>query len=114
MQLFKIVPCPRHRLPVFDPKTGLLRPKDAPDWNLVNLMLQVGLNTDQVIHPHLFLRSASNTAAVTALISNINMSSQQVTGNTTENILCIRILIFQAVCCALGFLVRWLLAGVYK
>ncbi|KAL6745190.1 glycosyl transferase family 4-domain-containing protein [Haematococcus lacustris] len=40
-QLFKIVPCPRHRLPVFDPKTGLLRPKPAPDWNLVNLMLQV-------------------------------------------------------------------------
>jgi UDP-N-acetylglucosamine--dolichyl-phosphate N-acetylglucosaminephosphotransferase len=40
-QLFGLVPCPRHRLPVFDPKTGLLRPKDAPDWNLVNLMLQV-------------------------------------------------------------------------
>lgn len=29
------------RLPVFDPKTGLLRPKDAADWNLVNLMLQL-------------------------------------------------------------------------
>lgn len=40
-QLFKIVPCPRHRLPVFDPKTGLLRPKDQPDWNLVNLTLQM-------------------------------------------------------------------------
>jgi UDP-N-acetylglucosamine--dolichyl-phosphate N-acetylglucosaminephosphotransferase len=40
-QLFGIVPCPRHRLPVFDPKTGLLRPKDKPDWNLVNLTLQM-------------------------------------------------------------------------
>ena len=40
-QLFGLVPCPRHRLPVFDPKTGLLRPKDAPDWNLVNLTLQL-------------------------------------------------------------------------
>eukprot|EP00201_Polytomella_parva_P019015 CAMPEP_0175073512 /NCGR_PEP_ID=MMETSP0052_2-20121109/20622_1 /TAXON_ID=51329 ORGANISM="Polytomella parva, Strain SAG 63-3" /NCGR_SAMPLE_ID=MMETSP0052_2 /ASSEMBLY_ACC=CAM_ASM_000194 /LENGTH=392 /DNA_ID=CAMNT_0016341367 /DNA_START=61 /DNA_END=1236 /DNA_ORIENTATION=- len=40
-QLFKIVPCPRHRLPVFDPQTGLLRPKDQPDWNLVNLFLQL-------------------------------------------------------------------------
>jgi UDP-N-acetylglucosamine--dolichyl-phosphate N-acetylglucosaminephosphotransferase len=40
-QLFGWVPCPRHRLPVFDPKTGLLRPKPQPDWNLVNLMLQV-------------------------------------------------------------------------
>ena len=25
-QLFKIVPCPRHRLPRFDPKTGMLHP----------------------------------------------------------------------------------------
>ena len=40
-QLFGLVFCPRHRLPVFDPKTGLLRPKDAPDWNLVNLTLQL-------------------------------------------------------------------------
>ncbi|KAG2451673.1 hypothetical protein HYH02_003453 [Chlamydomonas schloesseri] len=40
-QLFGIVHCPRHRLPVFDPATGLLRPKDAPDWNLVNLTLQL-------------------------------------------------------------------------
>jgi UDP-N-acetylglucosamine--dolichyl-phosphate N-acetylglucosaminephosphotransferase len=40
-QLFGLVPCPRHRLPVFDPKTGLLRPKEVPDMNLVNLMLRV-------------------------------------------------------------------------
>lgn len=46
-QLFKIVPCPRHRLPVFDPKTGILRPKDAPDWNLVNLTLQLFGNTTE-------------------------------------------------------------------
>lgn len=46
-QLFKIVPCPRHRLPIFDPKTGLLRPKDQPDWNLVNLTLQMFGNTTE-------------------------------------------------------------------
>jgi UDP-N-acetylglucosamine--dolichyl-phosphate N-acetylglucosaminephosphotransferase len=40
-QLFGFVPCPRHRLPVFDPKTGLLRPKEVPDMNLVNLMLRM-------------------------------------------------------------------------
>jgi hypothetical protein len=39
-QLFKIVPCPRHRLPTFDVKTGLLHA--TPNWNLVNLMLQAG------------------------------------------------------------------------
>lgn len=49
-QLFRIVPCPRHRLPVVDPKTGLLRPKDAPDWNLVNLTLQLfGTTTENAL-----------------------------------------------------------------
>lgn len=76
-QLFHIVPCPRHRLPVFDPKTGMLRPKDQPDWNVVNLMLQL-------------------------------------TGNCTELQLCVRILLFQALCCAAGFAVRWALTGIYK
>lgn len=38
-QLFKIVFCPRHRLPTFDPKTGLLTA--TPNWNLVNLTLQI-------------------------------------------------------------------------
>eukprot|EP00882_Tetradesmus_deserticola_P010928 GHRQ01011555.1.p1 GENE.GHRQ01011555.1~~GHRQ01011555.1.p1 ORF type:complete len:412 (+),score=222.48 GHRQ01011555.1:543-1778(+) len=76
-QLFGLVFCPRHRLPVFDPATGLLRPKDAPDWNLVNLTLQ------------LF-------------------------GPCSENTLCVRILAMQGACCALGFGVRWALAGIYK
>lgn len=88
-QLFHVVYCPRHRLPVVDPKTGILRPKNkateispegipmGPDWNLVNLTLQ------------LF-------------------------GNTSENSLCIRILALQGACCALGFGVRWALAGIYK
>ena len=38
-QLFKLVPCPRHRLPTYDPATNLLHA--TPNWNLVNLMLQV-------------------------------------------------------------------------
>ncbi|WIA39837.1 hypothetical protein OEZ86_013287 [Tetradesmus obliquus] len=76
-QLFGLVFCPRHRLPVFDPATGLLRPKDAPDWNLVNLTLQ------------LF-------------------------GPCSENALCVRILVMQGACCALGFGLRWALAGIYK
>jgi UDP-N-acetylglucosamine--dolichyl-phosphate N-acetylglucosaminephosphotransferase len=76
-QLFGMVFCPRHRLPVFDPATGLLRPKDAPDWNLVNLTLQMF-------------------------------------GQCNENTLCVRILAMQGACCALGFGVRWALAGIYK
>jgi UDP-N-acetylglucosamine--dolichyl-phosphate N-acetylglucosaminephosphotransferase len=38
-QLFKLVPCPRHRLPTLDPATGLLHA--TPNWNLVNLALRV-------------------------------------------------------------------------
>ncbi|EFJ27803.1 hypothetical protein SELMODRAFT_171816 [Selaginella moellendorffii] len=37
-QLFKWVPCPRHRLPSFEPKTGLLT--GSKDMNLVNLFLR--------------------------------------------------------------------------
>lgn len=37
-QLLKIVPCPRHRLPSFDPHTGLLT--GSNDMNLVNLFLR--------------------------------------------------------------------------
>eukprot|EP00192_Tetraselmis_astigmatica_P012961 CAMPEP_0117655980 /NCGR_PEP_ID=MMETSP0804-20121206/4562_1 /TAXON_ID=1074897 /ORGANISM="Tetraselmis astigmatica, Strain CCMP880" /LENGTH=410 /DNA_ID=CAMNT_0005462355 /DNA_START=130 /DNA_END=1359 /DNA_ORIENTATION=- len=39
-QLFKIIPCPRHRLPRLDTATGLLHA--TPNYNLVNLVLYVG------------------------------------------------------------------------
>lgn len=74
-QLFKLVPCPRHRLPRFEPETGLLHA--TPNWNLVNLVLQV-------------------------------------MGPCSELMLCVRLLVFQVVCCVFGFVARWLLAGVYK
>lgn len=74
-QLLKIVPCPRHRLPRYDPSTGLLHA--TPNLNLVNLTLQI-------------------------------------LGPCTEKTLCVRLLVFQALCCILGFAIRPLLAGVYK
>jgi UDP-N-acetylglucosamine--dolichyl-phosphate N-acetylglucosaminephosphotransferase len=44
-QLFKIVPCPRHRLPRFETQTGLLSPSKATEtrynMNLVTLFLRV-------------------------------------------------------------------------
>ena len=39
-QLFRLVPCPRHRLPRLDPATGLLH--GTGDYNLVNLALRLG------------------------------------------------------------------------
>ena len=74
-QLMKIVPCPRHRLPTFDPQSGLLYA--TPNWNLVNLTLHV-------------------------------------LGPCSEQQLCIRLMVFQAICCAAAFGARTLLVGIYK
>ena len=80
-QLFKIVPCPRHRLPIFDAKTGLLHPSKATEtrynMNLVNLFLRIF-------------------------------------GPCTERVLCARLLAFQFVSCALAFVARHILTGVWK
>lgn len=46
-QLFKVVPCPRHRLPKFNPKTGLLEPSTITpestrsNYTVINLFLVV-------------------------------------------------------------------------
>ncbi|RCV14373.1 hypothetical protein SEVIR_2G432800v4 [Setaria viridis] len=74
-QLFHFVPCPRHRLPRFDPQTGLLT--GTKDGNLVNIFLR------------LF-------------------------GKCSEKALCIRLLIFQALCCVFCFWLRYVLTGWYK
>ncbi|XP_062187079.1 uncharacterized protein LOC133890629 [Phragmites australis] len=74
-QLFHFVPCPRHRLPRFDPQTGLLT--GTKDGNLVNIFLR------------LF-------------------------GRCSEQALCIRLLIFQALSCIFCFWLRYMLTGWYK
>jgi len=38
-QLFHIIPCPRHRLPKYDPKTGKLYP--TPNLTLINIWLRI-------------------------------------------------------------------------
>ncbi|CAL5084518.1 unnamed protein product [Urochloa decumbens] len=74
-QLFHFVPCPRHRLPRFDPQTGLLT--GTKDGNLVNIFLRIF-------------------------------------GKCSEKALCIRLLIFQALCCVFCFWLRYVLTGWYK
>jgi len=84
-QLFKLVPCPRHRLPRLDIDTGLLHPsfvtqeegETRVNMNLVNLFLQL-------------------------------------LGPQTERTLCLAMLTLQAGCCAAGFGVRAILTGVWK
>mmetsp|Transcript_22505 Transcript_22505/g.76505 ORF Transcript_22505/g.76505 Transcript_22505/m.76505 type:complete len:400 (-) Transcript_22505:273-1472(-) len=65
-QLLKIVPCPRHRLPMFDASTGTLAP--TPNLNLVNLALRLfGNRTERSLCNHLLGLQALCCAAVFAL-----------------------------------------------
>lgn len=91
-QLLKIVPCPRHRLPLLDKKTGLLiasrinsrepadKPLVPPEKNIINLTL---LN-------------------VTLLFF----------GPMSESTLCITMMVFQLLCCTLALLLRYTLVDI--
>ena len=84
-QLFKFVPCPRHRLPRLEIETGLLYPSyvsSEPGETRVNMNLV-----------NLFLR---------------------ILGPQTERSLCMALLTLQAACCIAGFALRGLLTGVWK
>ncbi|XP_027073055.1 uncharacterized protein [Coffea arabica] len=74
-QLAGIIYCPRHRLPRFDPQSGLLT--GTKDGTLVNIFLR------------LF-------------------------GRRSERLLCILLLVFQAICCCFCFYLRYILTGWYK
>lgn len=79
-QLFKLVPCPKHRLPKFNSRTGLMEPSkirwgetEISNMTLINLFLQI-------------------------------------LGPMSEEHLCVVLLAFQTICCALGLYVRYNLA----
>lgn len=79
-QLFKLVPCPKHRLPKFNAQTGLMEPskirkgeKEIVNMTLINLILQIF-------------------------------------GPMGEQKLCIVLLAFQTFCCGVGLYVRYNLA----
>ena len=68
-QLFKLRPCPRHRLPTYDERTGLLRcsyvndrativPKDGMNLTLINLVLRVKPMTEPALASTLLLLQA--------------------------------------------------------
>lgn len=82
-QLFKLIPCPRHRLPRYNPKTKLVEcsripndPQNRANRTLINLFLQ------------LF-------------------------GPMSEQNLCLMLLGFQVVCCAGAFVIRYHLSSYF-
>jgi UDP-N-acetylglucosamine--dolichyl-phosphate N-acetylglucosaminephosphotransferase len=81
-QLFKLIPCPKHRLPKFNAKTEKMEPstigttkgrKERVNMTLINLVLQI-------------------------------------LGPMNEEALCSVLLTFQVICCCLGLYVRYNLA----
>lgn len=90
-QLFKFVPCPRHRLPTV--KNGLMCPstfqcrKDQFRW--------------------LPKVNANKTEAANMTLINLFL---QILGPMGERNLCLCLLIFQAICCSLGLYFRYNLA----
>ena len=79
-QLFKIVPCPKHRLPCFNSKTGKMEPS------------RVSVNGKEVVNMTL-----------------INLCLQTC-GPMSEERLCTVLLTLQTLCCALGLYFRYFVA----
>ena len=79
-QLFKLVPCPKHRLPKFNAQTGLMEPSKMKrgETEFVNMTL------------------------INAFL--------QIFGPMSEQQLCIALLAFQTVCCMFGLYIRYNLA----
>ena len=88
-QLFKLVPCPRHRLPKFNSTMGKMEPSTFPCTKEQFRWLKK--------HP-------DDTVCANMTILNLML---QMLGPMTERELCIALLTFQVLSCALGFVIRY-------
>jgi UDP-N-acetylglucosamine--dolichyl-phosphate N-acetylglucosaminephosphotransferase len=88
-QLFKLVPCPRHRLPRFNPKTGLMEPSTFECKPGQFRWLKKNPNDTQI-----------------ANMTVINLTLQ-VFGPMSERSLCIILLGIQVFACAVGLFIRY-------
>mmetsp|Transcript_17799 Transcript_17799/g.24043 ORF Transcript_17799/g.24043 Transcript_17799/m.24043 type:complete len:142 (-) Transcript_17799:203-628(-) len=119
-QLLKLVPCPRHRMPVLDPKTGQVT-------NSYFEVTQSGLSTGgrAVVG---FLRAtrlakfttekaaaAAGEGVEVTKISNLTLVNLVLyfLGPCREDELCTRLLAFQGLCAVLAFIIRFFLAGFF-
>jgi UDP-N-acetylglucosamine--dolichyl-phosphate N-acetylglucosaminephosphotransferase len=88
-QLFHLVPCPRHRLPKFDPATGLMQPSTFPCKS--NEYRWLKAKPDDLEVPNM-------TVICLCL---------QIFGPMSERVLCIVLLGLQVACCAFGLFCRY-------
>jgi UDP-N-acetylglucosamine--dolichyl-phosphate N-acetylglucosaminephosphotransferase len=95
-QLFKRVPCPRHRLPAFNAKTGLMEPSTF----------------ECKPHQYLWLKSLNRIDRKAERIPNMTVINMllSIVGPTSERNLCSMLLGLQLICCAFGFFMRYYVA----
>ncbi len=91
-QLFKFVPCPRHRLPRYNAETGLMYPSTFPCKS----------------HQYTWLKTRPHDTEM-ANMTLINLCLQ-ILGPMTEQSLCLVLLGFQMACCTFGLWVRYYVA----
>ncbi len=96
-QLFKFVPCPRHRLPKFNAETGLMEPSTFECKPFEHRWLKWRRNKD-----------ATEVANMTVI--NLTL---QIFGPMSERNLCIVLLSGQLASCGLGLYFRYNLAQVF-
>lgn len=91
-QLFKLVPCPRHRLPRIDPKTGKMDASTFP------------CRADQF---RWLKRKPNDTECPNMTVISLCL---QILGPMRERDLCVTLLVIQALSCGFGLFCRYYLA----
>lgn len=108
-QLFRIIPCPRHRLPRFNARTGLLEPSVTPWPHPPKKIIDMGLRLLDKFH---LLRITENKEGQIIESTNFTILNLWLVwfGPMREDRLAIGLLAMQTVCGLLGLFVRHRLA----
>jgi len=93
-QLFKFVPCPRHRLPKFNATSGLMEPSTFTCKS----------------NEYLWLKSKRNQEKTEVVNMTLINFTLQIFGPLSEKSLCIVLLLGQALSCAFGLFFRYHIA----
>ncbi|KAI9791173.1 MAG: tunicamycin resistance protein [Candelina submexicana] len=104
-QLFRLVPCPRHRLPRFNARTGLLEPSTAQFQRPPPMPVSLGM---KLLHQMRLLRIATNGRGEVVESTNFTILNLWLVwfGPMREDMLALGLLAMQTTCGLLGLVVR--------
>lgn len=111
-QLFHIVDCPRHRLPRFNPETGLLEPSRVyfkPNPCKIQAILLHTMSLFKLIHLEYDPKTGKITSASNMTLINLVLTW---TGPLREDKLAIVLLLIQAGTCMIGLTARHTIAPI--